>query len=115
MGKVLVLVDKMKQFVPRKILEFQDDLRDTPVGYIHIVFDAALSAKTESHPRSLHINMSILHGRQTERSVFTSILFVAHTDEAELEQLYNRRQHFVSTQSAPRDIFPHTSQHFSHP
>src|SRR5260370_24437237 len=56
--------------------------------------------------------MSILHGRQTERSVFTSILFVAHTDEAELEQLYNRRQHFVSRQSGQGEIFAHTSADF---
>src|SRR6202011_3533459 len=81
-------------------------------GYIYIVFDAALAAETKTHLRSLYINMSILHGGEAERFVFASVLFVPHADETVLEQLHDRRQHFVSRQSGQRQIFAHTPADF---
>src|SRR5438094_9954328 len=56
--------------------------------------------------------MSILHGRQAERFIFASVFLVAHADEAELEPLYNGRQHFVSRQSRQGEILAYTSADF---
>src|ERR1700737_1536756 len=76
------------------------------------MFDAALAAKTKTHLRSLYIDMSILHGREAERFVFASVFFVPHADEAALEQLQDRRQHFVSGQTKERQIFAYTPANF---
>src|SRR5436189_5424428 len=56
--------------------------------------------------------MSILQSGKTERFIFTRILFVANPNEASLEKLDDRREHFLPRQAAPSQIFLEPSANF---
>src|SRR5438874_587423 len=56
--------------------------------------------------------MSILQSGKTERFIFTRILFVANPNEASLEKLDDRREHFLPRQTAQSQIFLEPSANF---
>ena len=107
-----VFIEILKKILPGQVLQLRNCFRDALIGHPHFVHASALAAKTKMHFRSCHIDMSILHGCQAERFVFTRVFLIADADERALEQPHYRCQDFVPRQTRRSEVFTHAFANF---
>src|SRR5438477_12721527 len=98
------MVDVLKQVLTGQVLELGNNIRDAPVGHIDLMLASALTSKTKTHFRTFDPNMSIFHGCEPKRFVFTRVLLIADGDESALKQLHDRGQSLLSRQSGQLQI-----------
>ena len=98
-------VQVVKQLVSGQILTSRHDAREALVGNVDGVLLAALAAEMKVNARALDDHVLFAHGRQAERRVRPRVLLVPHPDERDFEEAHHRREHLLSRETGPPQLF----------
>ena len=89
----------LEQLLPRQIAARLDDAGEPAIVEVDLVLDAALAAERERHLAAAHLDVAVPQRRQAERTILAGVLVVADADQRLLEQLHDRREHFLLRQA----------------
>src|ERR671912_711871 len=100
----MAFLDVLEKLLAWQIATVLHDAGQTTIVDTDRVPLAALAAELEPHGRSAHGDVLVLQRRQSKRAVRPGVLFVADADRAALEQLHDRREDLVASETGLRQI-----------
>src|SRR5262245_26683732 len=100
------VIDVLKQLVTGKVAALCDDSGEPSIVDVHRMVDSALPAKLEAQHATTHPHVAVAQRRQSKGLILLHVLLVSDTNEALLEELHDRRQHFVARHTRKPEVCP---------
>ena len=99
-----VLIEVLKQFFSRKILDPFDDPRQLSVSKIYGMLHTAFAAELKPQRGARDIYVMISHGGEAERIVVPRVFLIADPDQGRFQQPNHSGQDFFTGKPGPRQI-----------
>src|SRR5262249_27459223 len=92
------LIEVLEELLTGQLAALLDDACEPAIVDADRMPNTALAAKLEPQRGATHLHVAVAACRQPERSILSSVLLVADTNEALLEQLHDGREHLAPRQ-----------------